>query len=346
MSEAAAASAAAPEQPGAPAAGRTVLVVGATGKQGRAFVSAVLSTGSAADLHILALTRSLKSAASHHLSSADRVDLVEGDLDEPDSVREVFEKQKAQGGVWAVFMVLAFPGLGADASGEEKQGKLVADLALGYGVQHFVFSSVERGGEGFDDQLTLDRAAKVHIERHIKSLDGLRWTILRPAFFMENFDGAVGRITTAVLRSGLKKDTKLQLIAADDIGHVALAVLLAPDAYIGKAIPVVGDALTMQEAAEAYARGAGRALPAVPGFVARMLLSTNKHTKDLIADIERVHNGRTALPESYETLIAQCVALYPGLKNMEAWARARGARSERSKGWNNVSVGALVQGKR
>ena len=39
-----------------------------------------------------------------------------------------------------------------------------------------MFSSVERGGEDYDDQLTLDRLAKVQIERHIKSIEDLRWT--------------------------------------------------------------------------------------------------------------------------------------------------------------------------
>lgn len=108
-----------------------------------------------------------------------------------------------------------------------------------------MFSSVERGGEGYDEHLLQDRAAKAAIERHIKSLEGLRWTFVRPAFFMENFDGAIGSITTTVLKVGLKKDTKLQLIvrslwivsselatlmcshshqAAEDIGHVGFAV--------------------------------------------------------------------------------------------------------------------------
>ena len=56
--------------------------------------------------------------------------------------------------------------------------QLLADLALEFGVSHFIFSSIERGGEDFDDMLTLDRAAKVRIERHIKSLTerGLKWT--------------------------------------------------------------------------------------------------------------------------------------------------------------------------
>ena len=38
--------------------------------------------------------------------------------------------------------------------------------------------------------------------------------ILRPAFFMDNFDGAIGKITSAVLKAGLKKDTKVQFIVS------------------------------------------------------------------------------------------------------------------------------------
>lgn len=80
-----------------------------------------------------------------------------------------------------------------------------------------MFSSVERGGEGHDHLLLQDRAAKVAVEAHIKALaaesDGaLRWSFVRPGFFMENFDGTIGSITTTVLRTGLKKDTKLQMI--------------------------------------------------------------------------------------------------------------------------------------
>jgi hypothetical protein len=56
--------------------------------------------------------------------------------------------------------------------------QLLADLALEFGVAHFVFSSIERGGESFDANLMLDRAAKARIERHIQGLTqrGLKWT--------------------------------------------------------------------------------------------------------------------------------------------------------------------------
>jgi hypothetical protein len=57
-------------------------------------------------------------------------------------------------------------------------GQTLADLALEYGVSTFIFSSVERGGEKDDDQLVLDRLAKVRIERYIRELGskGLSWT--------------------------------------------------------------------------------------------------------------------------------------------------------------------------
>lgn len=127
---------AAPTTTPAPAASktRTILVVGATGKQGRAFIDSALS--SSTDVHILALTRNTASPSAKPLVSAsketERIKVVQADLDKPDTVRKVFEDAKRAkseneegvNGIWGVFVVLAFPGLGADASGEEKQGKV------------------------------------------------------------------------------------------------------------------------------------------------------------------------------------------------------------------------------
>ena len=116
---------------------------------------------------------------------------------------------------------------------------------------------------------------------------------------MDNFDGTIGKITSAVLKAGLKKDTKIQFVvsitisaaftlldlhdiqAAEDIGQIALAVFLSSEDYAKEVIVVVGDALTTTELTEAYTRGSGHALPSVPSAVARILLSMNKHTKDL-----------------------------------------------------------------
>ena len=108
---------------------RNVLVVGATGKQGSAFVRAGITAmngeNDSPEVHFLALTRDVSSGSAKKLAAlGDKVTLVSADLDKPDTVRKVFEDAKSGGGVWGVYMSLAFPGLGMDASGEERQGKV------------------------------------------------------------------------------------------------------------------------------------------------------------------------------------------------------------------------------
>jgi uncharacterized protein YbjT (DUF2867 family) len=108
---------------------RNILVAGATGKQGCALIRALLEqkTPSPEDheYYIYALTRDVSSASAKQVAEiGERVVLVNGDLDAPETITKIFEDVKAVGGMWGVFSVLAFPGLGADASGEEAQGKV------------------------------------------------------------------------------------------------------------------------------------------------------------------------------------------------------------------------------
>lgn len=106
---------------------KTVLIVGATGRQGRAVVSALfLNT----NFRILALTRNPNSASSKALlvrrwtiePVEALLELVQGDLDKPDTIRKIFEAEGDKGAIAAVFVALAFPGLGANADGEQRQG--------------------------------------------------------------------------------------------------------------------------------------------------------------------------------------------------------------------------------
>ena len=169
---------------------RNILVTGATGKQGQALIRALLdSSANAASeplgytYHIYALTRSASSTTAKLLSENNQpqLTLIEGDLDIPDSIRKVFEeaKQDNEGrsqGIWGVFAVLAFPGLGAQADGEERQGKMLADLALEYGVECFVYSSVMRSGPKYEDEMTLSGQAKGNVEMYCQVLGELSWT--------------------------------------------------------------------------------------------------------------------------------------------------------------------------
>jgi len=91
---------------------------------------------------------------------------------------------------------------------------MLADLALEFDVKCFVYSSAMRSGPKYEDEMTLSGKAKGNVERYCGVLGerGLGWTILRPGFFMENFNGFIGSITTAVLKAGLDADTTNGLI--------------------------------------------------------------------------------------------------------------------------------------
>lgn len=135
---------------------RNILIIGATGKQGRSLVRALVypdpkspnnpssssfnpsddlenAQNGSYEYHIYALTRDPSSLAARSLLSIDAelhspdsdgenpVDLVKGDLDDEKLIEKVFEDVKP----WGVFACVAFPGLGADAAGEERTGKVI-----------------------------------------------------------------------------------------------------------------------------------------------------------------------------------------------------------------------------
>jgi len=111
------------------AARRNILVVGATGKQGGATVRALLAPGSPPDFHVWALTRNTASPIAKKIAdyaverkAADRVHLIQGNLEDAAGIRKVFETIAAEGGVWGIFVAIAFPGLGVKDDREKDQG--------------------------------------------------------------------------------------------------------------------------------------------------------------------------------------------------------------------------------
>jgi NAD(P)-dependent dehydrogenase (short-subunit alcohol dehydrogenase family) len=104
---------------------RNILVTGATGKQGAGFIRALLQSPTDDQYFVYAVTRHDTSPSAQHIAEiGENVLVVKGDLDTPESISKIFDDAKSEGGIWGVFAVLAFPGLGADASGEEAQGKV------------------------------------------------------------------------------------------------------------------------------------------------------------------------------------------------------------------------------
>jgi NmrA-like family len=110
---------------------RIVLVASGTSQQGRAFIDQI--GVSHPRIRIYALTRSPDSETARRLLATGKVErLVRADLNDPQSVRQVFEDAKTSspssdnGGIKVVFAVLPFVGLGKDTEVERRQGKVRA----------------------------------------------------------------------------------------------------------------------------------------------------------------------------------------------------------------------------
>ncbi|EIW87063.1 NAD(P)-binding protein [Coniophora puteana RWD-64-598 SS2] len=335
---------------------RKILVTGATGKQGSALVRALRPTSGDSQtsedipFQIIAITRDARSPGAQELEKEKHVRVVEGNLDSADSLRRIFEEAKEEGGIWGVFCVLAFPGLGASGESEEKQGKTAADIALEYGVSVYVYSSAERGGEANDRLQSGSGLAKVMIERHVKSLGekGLPWTIMRPGFFLENYEGFIGSITVAVMKNGLKKDTSLAVITSEDIGKVAAGIFNNHEAFVHKELAVVGETATMPQQEEAYQRATGRSMPSIPNPLAKMLISVNKATKGLIDHMESVNDARVSGKHvEWESQLQLTRQANPDMQGVYEWALSQKASSPQptKSGWNQVSLWKLITGK-
>ena len=248
------------------AATKTLLITGATGKQGRALIDTLLSSSTSSSFNIIGLTRDTSSSSASALSKRypSNIRLLKGDLS---NSRAIFQDAKSltKDPIWGVF------GLTTPMGGkEQEQGIALVDAALEAGVKKFVFTSVERGG----DQPTAvpHFITKHNIEEHLKKQakeqgGKMDWTILRPVFFMDNIvPGAVGKIITTAWKVSMEKSKKsLQLISVADIGFVAAQAFLKPEEFKNETISLAGDELTYEEADEIFKSKIGHSMPTTYG---------------------------------------------------------------------------------
>ncbi|KAI1506391.1 nucleoside-diphosphate-sugar epimerase family protein [Biscogniauxia marginata] len=221
---------------------RTILVVGATGQQGTAVLEALSeftssssssssSTPSIPKIKILALTRSASSPKARALPSTYPgldLELVEGNTRDPGPIFA------AHPDIDAVFSYTTPPD-------EVPQARALIDAAAASGrVSHFVFSSVDHGGEpkSWDSPTEIPHFREKHeIEVHLRAACGgggrkdknkkMTYTILRPVAFMDNLNptSAFGA-AFASLWATMPRDTKLQVVSVRDIGRAAARALL------------------------------------------------------------------------------------------------------------------------
>lgn len=266
-----------------------LLITGATGKQGGAVIDALLSASAPFD--ILALTRDASSARARALASKPKVTVVEGDLA---SIADALSKH---GPIYGVFLVT----VAGDAEAEERLAKSVVAEAIKAGVEHFIFSSVDRGGaDRTDDNPTNvpHFASKHRAEVFLKEKSAgtqMQWTILRPVGFMENLTPDFKGRAFISIWAGMG-DKPLQIVSVRDIGLFAAAAFANLEAYKGRAISLGGDALTVSQAAEVFKATCGYNLPKTFWFVGPLVKFIHKDLGSMF-EFLRVEGPGTNFPK-------------------------------------------------
>lgn len=240
-------------------ADKTVLVTGATGRQGGAVIRHMLRKG----WRLRALTRNPASHAAKELMSKG-VEVMQGDLEDPSSLDRVCR------GTYGIYSVQDFWSVGAKR--EIQQGKNLADVAKRASVEHFVYSSV--GGAERNTGIT-HWESKWEVEKHIRNLK-LPATILRPVAFMEMYH--ILEVEVGILKGKftdpIRGDKPYQSIATDDIGAFAALAFERPKDFIGLELEIAGSELTNLQAAEVFGRVLNRRVKfqKLPMLVAKLFL--------------------------------------------------------------------------
>jgi NADH dehydrogenase len=253
-----------------------ILVVGASGTLGGKVVRRLIEE----EHPVRAMVRD---PASAEALSAAGADIVKGDLRMPDTLGPALR------GVAAVITTANSAGRrDGDTDAVDRLGNYaLIDAAREESVEQFVFVSAL--GAASDSPVPFLRA-KGQAEDRLRQ-SGVPFTILRPAFFMENW---IGRFVVDPVRAGRpvviigEGERVHSFVAVDDVAAFVVAVLGNPPA-IGRTITFGGPhALSWLDIVESAAHVVGRVIPVrhvspgtsisgLPDTVAQLAAAIDRH---------------------------------------------------------------------
>jgi uncharacterized protein YbjT (DUF2867 family) len=220
---------------------KIILVTGATGQQGGAVATALLTKGQ----KVRVMSRTPEKASALAKAGAE---VVKGNL------TNASDLQAALRGVHGVFAMSTPFEAGMDQ--EVRQGIMMADAAKQAGIAHYVYTSV---GSAYRNTGIPHFETKWKVEQHIRQI-GLPATVLRPVWFMENFTTFSKPSAEGILMMPMRADKKLAMVALRDIGEFGAAAFMRPNDFLGQAIDLAGDELTMPDVAAHLSKVTGRSI--------------------------------------------------------------------------------------
>ncbi len=231
-------------------AGKTIVVVGATGRQGSQVARQLAQGG----WKVRGLTRKPESKKTDALKQAG-AEVVQADLNDVGSLERAFA------GAYGLYAMQ--PPIPGKVETEIQQGKNVAAAAKKAGIEHLVFGSAgpvsaKTGIEQWD--------SKIEIASAMKDL-GLPLTILRPLAFMELMTDPSYYPQSSTWYTWPKLsgwDVKIPWLSVQDLGAIAAKVFARPDVYKGEDLVLASDAQSLAECRAIYQEVRGKAPSTFP----------------------------------------------------------------------------------
>jgi uncharacterized protein YbjT (DUF2867 family) len=224
-----------------------------------------------------------------------------------------------------VYSVQISAGTGSTVDDERRQGKALIDESIKHGVRHFVYSSVERGGDdkSWNNATTIPHFQSKHdIELYLRDStakgaagEKMGWTILRPVAFMDTLvPGFTTKVFLAALRYQLGKDKPLQWVATSDIGVFAAKAFDDSQGWNHRAVGLAGDELTMDQLSDSFKKAVGYSAPETYWFVGAAL-------SYMVGEVRAM--TKWFADEGYGADIEQRRREHPALLSFEEWLKEK-----------------------
>jgi uncharacterized protein YbjT (DUF2867 family) len=239
----------------------TYLVLGATGRQGKATVNALLAKGITS---IVISSRNPESNSVKNLLELKGVNkVVKADNWDVESIVSAIQESGATR-LWFTTDFWSIPFFSRTRASEAKLGANVIDAIKKAGtIQHVVYSSV---GDADNEKVSPKVQhfwGKADVEKYMaKEFDsdsGITWSVIRPVVFFENADDKINfnPLKKGNLKMLFYEDIPVKYIACADIGKGAAVLLTEPSVYNGKIIEAASAIHTGVQLTQALSEASG-----------------------------------------------------------------------------------------